>query len=789
MTNSPDERGLELQELFFETSQELLQALNDEALKLEKKPGDEEIVRVIRRTVHTLKGDSAACGLRELSELAHQFEDALSLEGTSAQTAVAEIAFGAADVFTEMIAAYRSGGKLPSTKSLSKKIEDLTAAPAPETIRIPKKVATRKSAAKKVAGKKGAGKSISARKSLTRASAAKTTKAKASTTKAPAIKASAAKTPTPKTSTAKTSTARASAKAVELWTEYEKLAMTQAQLSGQDVYQVMVKIDPHCAMPIAGRQLIHNAIGVMGPVLAVRPDAKSPAATKQVEFVLASVQTAEQIAAKCKIPTIAGEVTVELLLDAASPVTSPQSGIPVPSASPIEETAVHAAVPGDTAAAMPAPAPAPVAPSSMVQENVLRVDAGRIDSVLNLVGELIIGKSMLQQALNEFSKRYPKELLRGKFSDAMAFQARVLNDLQRSVMKIRMVPVDQLFRRFPRMVRDVSRQCGREVELDVSGQDTDLDKGILDAIAEPLTHLVRNAVSHGIEPADERRKLGKKPEGVIRLNAYHHGNQVVVEVTDDGRGIDAQKIRSKAIELGLTTPEEASRLTEAETLDFIFRPGFSTAEHVTEVSGRGVGMDVVQSVLHRLKASVSVETRPGQGTTFRLKLPLTLAIIKALLFWVEQRLYAIPLNAVLEIARTFETEVHQVDNYEVLQLRNQVLPLLRLGRPVGEDRKSKLFVLVITVGERKYGLIVDALEGEEELVIKALDDHTFQTDLVSGASILGDGRVVLILNLPAVVEHVARARPTELGQCNSGLLLSSADRMRLAMTPAVGGHA
>jgi two-component system, chemotaxis family, sensor kinase CheA len=372
----------------------------------------------------------------------------------------------------------------------------------------------------------------------------------------------------------------------------------------------------------------------------------------------------------------------------------------------------------------------------------------------------------------------------------MAFQARVLNDLQRSVMKIRMVPVEQLFRRFPRMVRDVGLQCGREVELDISGQDTDLDKGILDAIAEPLTHLVRNAVSHGIEPAEERRKLGKKPQGVVRLNAYHHGNQVVVEVTDDGRGIDTQKIRAKAIEVGMMTAEEAPRLSDAEVLDFIFRPGFSTAEQVTEVSGRGVGMDVVQSVLHRLKASISVETHLGQGTTFRLKLPLTLAIIKALLFWVEKRLYAIPLNAVLEIARTFETEVHQVDNYEVLQLRNQVLPLLRLGRPVADgDRKSKLFVLVITVGERKYGLIVDALEGEEELVIKALDDHTFQTDLVSGASILGDGRVVLILNLPAVVEHVARARPEALGHCNSGLLLSHADRVRLALAPAVGGQA
>ena len=723
MTNTPDERGAELRELFFETSQELLQALNDEALKLEKTPGDEEIVRGIRRTVHTLKGDSAACGLRELSELAHQFEDALSLEGSASHAAVAEIAFAAADVFTDMIAAYRTNGKMPATKSLSRKIQDLTAAP--------KAAKTKKT--KKVSGKAAASKSASK---------------------------------------------------AEIWTEYEKLSMTKAQAAGQAVYHVVVKIDPHCAMPIAGRQLIYNALGSTGDVIAVRPDAKSPAASKHVEFVLASKQTVEQISAKGRIPTIAEEVTVEQLL---APTAAPQN------AEDLEESSAALAEQTPEVEATPMEPTAPSAAAASVaamQENLLRVDAGRIDNVLNLVGELIIGKSMLQQALSEFSKRYPKELLRGKFADAMAFQARVLNDLQRSVMKIRMVPVDQLFRRFPRMVRDVSRQCGHEVELAVSGQDTDLDKGILDAIAEPLTHLVRNAISHGIESPEERRKAGKPAQGTVRLNAYHHGNQVIVEVSDDGRGIDAHKIRTKAIELGLTTPEEASRLTEAETLDFIFRPGFSTAEQVTEVSGRGVGMDVVQSVLHRLKASVSLETRLGQGTTFRLKLPLTLAIIKALLFWVEQRLYAIPLNAVLEIARTFEAEVHQVDNYEVLQLRNQVLPLLRLGRPAVEGgRKSKLFVLVITVGERKYGLIVDALEGEEELVIKALDDQTFSTDLVSGASILGDGRVVLILNLPAVVEHVARLRPTEMGQANSGLLLTQTDRMRLALTPAVGGQA
>src|SRR5579862_9480238 len=714
MTNSPDERGAELRELFFESAQELLQALNDEALKLEKHPGDDEIVRSIRRTVHTLKGDSAACGLRELSELAHQFEDALSMDGAATHAAVAEISFAAADLFAEMLAAYRSGGKVPSTRKLSKKIDELTSTPAAKRSRLRKKKVAVTSAAE--------------------------------------------------------------------WTEYEKLAMTQAQASGQDVLHVVVKIDPHCAMPIAGRQLIHNAISTMGPVLAVRPDAKSAAAAKQVEFVLASVQTAEQIVAKCRIPTIAGDVTVDVLMTGAAPGAQ----IPALPALPIQEAELAEPAQEESSTSAASAAPEPAAPTSL--ENILRVDAGRIDNVLNLVGELIIGKSMFQQALNEFSQRFPKELLRGKFADAMAFQSRVLNDLQRSVMKIRMVPVDQLFRRFPRMVRDVARQCERDVELVVSGQDTDLDKGILEAIAEPLTHLVRNAISHGIESSDERKKLGKPAQGIVRLNAYHQGNQVVVEVSDDGRGIDAQKIRAKAIELGLMGAEEAAKMTEAETLNFIFRPGFSTAEQVTEVSGRGVGMDVVQSVLHRLKASVSVETHPGKGTTFRLKLPLTLAIIKALLFWVEQRLYAIPLNGVVEIARTVESEVHQVDNYEVLQLRNQVLPVLRLGRPGLEgDRKSKLFVLVISVAEKKYGLIVDALEGEEELVIKALDDQTFSTDLVSGASILGDGRVVLILNLPAVVEHVAQGRPQEVGRTNSGLLLTHTDYVRLALTPASAG--
>ena len=746
MTDSPDERGAELRELFFETSQELLQALNEESLKLEKNPGDEEVVRSIRRTVHTLKGDAAACGLHELSELAHHFEDALSLETAAAHQALAEIAFAAADVFAAMLAAYHGGSAMPATDGLRQRINELTSAPAAKKLRRKKKSVE------------------------------------------PAVKAG------------------------KDWSDSEKRAIAQAQDAGLALYDVMVKIDPHCTMPIAARQLIQNAIANVSQVLVVRPDAKSTAATKHVEFVCASSQTEEQIAAKSRIPTISGDVNV-ILIAAAKPTAKAcakvDAELPVERASrPASEAPAVAAANQDPASQIPmgnasvaavagpfapsdAQTAAPELPAQAMLENILRVDAGRIDNVLNLVGELIIGKSMLQQALNDFSKRYPKEPLRGKFADAMAFQARVLNDLQRSVMKIRMVPVDQLFRRFPRIVRDVARQCEREVDLELSGQETDLDKGILDAIAEPLTHLVRNAVSHGIEPAEQRRSLGKPPRGKIRLHALHQGNQVVVEISDDGRGIDGQKIRAKAAEMGLINPQDAARMGDAEALDLIFRPGFSTAEVVTEVSGRGVGMDVVQSVLHRLKATIHIETHPGQGTTFRLKLPLTLAIIKALMFWVEQRLYAIPLNAVNQIARTTEAEVHQVDNYEVLQLRNQVLPLLRLGRRAeveGDRKANKLFVLVITVGEKKYGLIVDALEGEEELVIKALDDRTFSTDLVNGASILGDGKVVLILNLLAVVEHVSRSSLGDAGLGSFGILLNHADRTRLALSTA-GGQA
>jgi two-component system chemotaxis sensor kinase CheA len=690
MTGFSDERGAEMRDLFFETAQELLQTLNEDVLKLEKAPEDAEAVRSIRRTVHTLKGDSAACGFDELSELAHMLEDALAGSAGPTSVSLVELGFSAADVFHGMLAAYRGERPLPDWSALKESIRALaSASPDP-----------------------------------------------AAATKA------AARVP---------------------WTEYENLAAEAARKIGKKVFHLTIQIDPVCAMPIAARQLVTNALAAVAEILGLRPEDGSQNAAA-IDLLLVTFLTPAEIVSRCRIPTVtSGATCVEHNPGAES------SG------------REHAqAAPGPQEPKTAAGAEARVQPAALRNENILRVEAERIDSLLNLVGELVIAKSMMQQSIVEFAQRYPKDNLRACFADAMSFQARVLNDLQRSVMKVRMVPVEQLFRRFPRVLRDVAKRCNKEAQLVISGEKTDLDKSLLDAIAEPLTHIVRNAVSHGIESPAEREKSGKPPVGKISLDAYHQGNQLIVEVQDDGRGIDAARLKARALKSELINSKQAQGMSQQEILDLMFRPGFSTADEVTEISGRGVGLDVVRSVLARLKGTVEVETRIGQGTTFRLKLPLTLAIIKALLFRVEQRLYAIPLNAVAEITRANESELHIVDSCEVLQLRGQALPLVRMG----QGRQSgKLFVLMVASGDRKLGLIVDSLEGEEELVIKSLDDHTVATDLVSGASILGDGRVVLIINLAAIQDRFIRR---EADMLHAGLLLSENERH--AHAAAAGGQ-
>jgi two-component system chemotaxis sensor kinase CheA len=654
-----DDRVAELRQLFFESAQEILQALNEEALRLEKTPGDAEVTRSIRRAVHTLKGDSAAVGFRELSQIAHELEDALAPEVTSAAPSaeLVELVLSAADTFDGILAAYRGSLPLPSVEPLRAAMTKLRPG-AQGKSQVPSRAPS-----------------------------------------APQVS----------------------------WSEYQQIAINQALQRGKRLYRIVADLDPNCPMKAAAWQLFHNVLQRAGEVLAVQPENAGTEQVSHFEVVISSEKPEAWITERCLIPAVIAAAKV-------TPWKARHTG--------------HASA---------AELPAAQAPTAAALENTLRVDAERLDQLLNLIGELIIGRSMLQQVLAEFSRRFPKDSLRPRFADAMAFQTRVLNDLQRSAMQVRMVPVEHLFRRFPRLVRDVAKQCGKEVALLLSGQQTELDKSILDAIAEPLAHLVRNAIDHGLESPEERHKASKPTKGSVRLNAYHQGNHVVIEVGDDGRGLDPALILNKAVERGLLSSEEAARLSPAEVLELIFRPGFTTAEQVTEISGRGVGMDVVQSVVQRLKGSISIQSQPGQGATFVIKLPLTLAIMKSLLLRIQERLYAIPLNAVVEISRASEGAIHRVDNHEVLQLRNTVLTLVRLGSPPAEFNPGKrISLVVIALGERRYGLIVDTLVGEEELVIKPLDGQVIASELVSGASILGDGTVVLMLNLVAVVEHYSR---------------------------------
>jgi two-component system chemotaxis sensor kinase CheA len=694
-----DDHAAELRELFFESATELLQTLNEEGLELEKRPEDEEILRRVRRTVHTLKGDSAACGYTELSETAHALEEVLRPDiAALSKQALAEVVLIAADTFSSMLSAYRGSLQPPAGEELKQHILSLTRKPASY---VPYKLQAR-----------------------------------------------------------------------FVWSEYEQIVVADALGRGDSVYHVAFCIEPQCPMRSAAMQLIRNVLQDCGRLLAVAPDQSTLSNDLDVvEAAISSENSEEWIAKKCRIPSVVAEVLVQKaghehqqaddVLDIVKHVTAPTED-ETEVAIQAEETPT-AAAPVKAASAQAENSSAPTLTDTQstsfasMSETLLRVDAERIDSVLNLVGELIIAKSMLHQAINEFDKRHPKDPLKMRFSDAMAFQARIMNDLQKSVMKIRMVPVEHLFRRFPRVVRDVAKSCGKEVNLVVTGQDTDLDKSILDMLAEPLAHLVRNAVDHGIESPTERINDGKPAQGTVTLDAYHQGNQIVIEVSDDGRGIDRERLIAKAVDRGLIKPGDAAVLGEADINNLIFHPGLSTVDQVTAISGRGVGMDVVKTVLEKLKGSVSIRTTAGKGTTFYLKVPLTLAIIKALLFRVGDRLYAVPLASVVEITRTTQGALHRVDNHDVMQLRSEVLMLLHLHRLEKEQADTdKMFVVVISTGERKFGLVVDQLVGEEELVIKAMDDHLVATDLVSGASILGDGTVVLILNLSSVVAKLGR---------------------------------
>jgi two-component system chemotaxis sensor kinase CheA len=386
------------------------------------------------------------------------------------------------------------------------------------------------------------------------------------------------------------------------------------------------------------------------------------------------------------------------------------------------------------------------------------VEVSKIDRIMNLVGELVIGRSMVTQALSDLSIEDARALAVDRLNDANAFLERTMTELQAAVLKIRMVPVEHVFRRFPRVVRDLAHSRGKQAELEVQGGLTELDKSIVDALGEPLLHLVRNAIDHGLESPRERELMGKPPVGKLKLAAFYEGNHAHVVVEDDGRGIDLRRVGERAVEVGLVDSSALGTMTASDVLNVIYQPGFSTRETVSDVSGRGIGMDVVRESIENLKGVIELTTAPGKGTRFLIRLPLTLAILRAVLVEVAGKAFAVPLTGVLEIVRIAREARASVLGQGVLHWRDQVVPLVSLREALGLPRVSgegsgRDFVLLVGEAERRVGLVAEAILGEQELVVKPIEDPLARSPGIAGASILGDGRVVLILHTRGLLDR------------------------------------
>lgn len=417
------------------------------------------------------------------------------------------------------------------------------------------------------------------------------------------------------------------------------------------------------------------------------------------------------------------------------------------------------------AAATPKPAPRADAKaggkdeSKAVATNVeqtVRVDVRRLDNLMNLIGELVLGKNRLIKIYGDVEERYDGEKFLEELNQVVSGISSVTTDLQLAVMKTRMQPVGKVFNKFPRMVRDLSRELKKSIDLVITGEETELDKSIVEEIGDPLIHIIRNSCDHGVESPEERKALGKPEVGRVDLKAYNEGNHIVIEITDDGKGLDADFLKQKAIEKGLISEKDADGMSDKEAFGIIFKPGFSTAKTISNVSGRGVGMDVVKTNVEKLNGIIEIDSEKGAGTTFKLKIPLTLAIIQALLVGAQEEYYAIPLSSVIETVRIGQDEIYSVDGKSVLRLRDQVLSLVRLADIFGVDSvlesSSEVYVVIIALAEQKIGVIVDYLIGQEEVVIKSLGYYLKSTRGIAGATVRGDGKITLIVDVAAMME-------------------------------------
>lgn len=389
------------------------------------------------------------------------------------------------------------------------------------------------------------------------------------------------------------------------------------------------------------------------------------------------------------------------------------------------------------------------------KSTTLKVSFEKLDELLNLVGELVIHRTALSTMGKCLRENNVDRKLLDAFNEASQLIGKSSTDLREAIMKARMLPIKSVFHRFQRLVRDHSRKSGKEIHLRFEGEDTELDKTVIDEIGEPLLHLIRNAIDHGIESSEERRQTGKSPAGTVTLKACHESNHIVVAVVDDGRGIVPERIRNAAVSRGLISLEDANAMSDHDSLQFIFMPGFSTSSEVTETSGRGIGLDVVKKIVTSLNGMIEISGTPGNGSIFTIKLPLTLAIITALMVKVSTETFAIPLSGVMESIKINSSDLHEIGGKEFVKLRDHLLPIYRLDGYFGlitADNHEQEYIVVVGSGEKRGGLIIDRLIGQQEIVIKALDDYLGDLPGISGGTVLGDGSIAMILDVGSILQ-------------------------------------
>ncbi len=701
--------------IFIDETRGHLQELNEQILILEKEPENEDTINEIFRAAHSLKGMAGTMGYKRMQRLTHDMENVFS-----------EIRNGKMKATPNLIdLLFRGLDALESYLDIIINTQDEGTEDNQDIIDGLQKVM-----------EEGLGRS-------------------------------AASSPAPAVSTQ----ANSSAGRHLVLAEHELLAAQKAKEEGENVFEITVFIQPSCILKAARAFLVFKALEEAGDIIKSVPEVQDIEDEKfdfDFSMVLLTKKSQDEIKAAILNVSEIKDVTIapaDLTPAPATAAPAPAPEIPEPteevtevnetSASPAEAP-VPAASAASAAATAVASAPAAKqaqakAPAKAAVNRSVRVDIEKLDDLMNLVSELIIAKNGLV-SMNGDGEMTARD---SSFNEQIEYLERVTTNLHQSVMKVRMVPIESVVNRFPRMIRDLSKKLGKKMDLYMTGEDTELDRTVIDEIGDPLMHLLRNAADHGLESNEERVRLGKQEVGSIFLDAYQEGNNVVIEVRDDGAGIDVEKVKQKALAKGTITEEQAEAMSDKEVIDLLFRPSFSTAEIISDVSGRGVGLDVVKTKIEALGGNIETRSVLGEGSNFIIRLPLTLAIIETLMVELGNEKYAIPLGSIETIEDIALNDVKYVQNKEVISLRGSVIPLIRLDQVLDVEHKGEeptsLTVVIVKKGDKLAGLIVDNLIGQLEIVIKSIGKYINNSKLISGATILGDGEIALILDVNVLV--------------------------------------